>query len=382
MRAKAFAAILAATAALIVLALPTSAGAAKAYHQPASVSANLQGTGTDGFHFFLFAFDRGVVFSLVKISAEGAETVSYYDLHHKRRPEFDEGRLDLKVGNLGHFRGRFVAHSTKTEKLPEGCTGEPTTIEEGDFVGSFVFHGERGYAGIHAGREKGSVTRIGTADCEFPKGHRRHRRPSRHAKKEREQERERAEGEFRLVAGDAKGRLLIQASREEAPREPNSQPTYFDVTLDGGKAGSFEVSRSAAVFENGPKAASTSFAVPNLAEPTTDTSPFMQPKMFAGGVSAGTNLATGRPFFVITTGSRVDCTPFITLRQRALNCPAGIVFIILPNDHGHYIMTIRNWGTPDLTLTAPENAAFRRLLGGCPAPGREWSHRCGWGQYA
>lgn len=271
-------------AALIVVALPTSAGAAKVYHQPASVSANLQGTGTGGFRFFLFAFDRGAVFSLAKLHGEGLETVSYYDLHRKRRPEFEDGRLDIQVGKLGHFRGHFVAHSTKIQKLQKGCTGEPTTIEDGDFVGSFVFHGERGYTSIHADREKGSVTRLGAADCVIPKEHRGHRRPSRRAKKEAELEREREEGEFRLVAGDAEGRLILRASREEAPRELHSQPTDFEVDLEGGKAGTFDVSRSASFDEFGPNSVSTSFVVPNLAEPLTEAT-LEPPAPFSGSAT-------------------------------------------------------------------------------------------------
>jgi hypothetical protein len=284
MRAKAAAAVLVAMAALLVLVAPTGAGAAKVYHQPASVTADLHGTGTGGFQFYLFGFDRGVVFSLAKLRGEGLETVSYYSLHRERRPEFEDGRLDLKVGKLGHFRGHFVARSTKTQKLQKGCTGEPTTIEDGYFVGSFAFHGERGYTSIHADREKGSLTRMGAAKCVIAKEHRGHRSPSRRAKKEAELEREREAGEFRLVAGDAEGRLILQASREEAPRELHSQPTDFEVTLDGGKAGSFDVSRSASFFEFGRDAASTSFVVPNLAAPLTEAT-LEPPAPFSGSAT-------------------------------------------------------------------------------------------------
>jgi hypothetical protein len=282
MRAKAIAAVLA--AALIVLALPTGAGAAKVYHQPASVSASLQGTGTGGFRFFAFAFDRGAALSLARLRGEGDETVSYFSFRGKRRPELENGRLDIEVGKLGHFRGHFIAHSTKIQKLQKGCTGKPTTIEDGYFAGSFAFHGERGYTSIHADREKGSLTRIGAADCVIPRERRESRRPSRRAKKEAEREREREAGEFRLVAGDAEGRLILQASREEAPRELHSQPTEFEVTLDGGKAGSFDVIHSASSFEFGPGAPSTSFVVPNLAEPTTEAT-LSPPAPFSGSAT-------------------------------------------------------------------------------------------------
>src|SRR5579872_5082150 len=69
--------------------------------------------------------------------------------------------------------------------------------------------------------------------------------------------------------------------------------------------------------------------------PTTWITPFRHPRMFRGGVSGGTSLATGLPFLVMTTGSRVFCTSSITFKQRALNCPAAIVFMTTPCDHGH-----------------------------------------------
>jgi hypothetical protein len=74
--------------------------------------------------------------------------------------------------------------------------------------------------------------------------------------------------------------------------------------------------------------------------PMTSTSPRMHPNTLSGWPSAGTSFATGRPFFVITTGSRVDRTSSMTLRHRALNCPAGIVLMTTPNDYSHHIMTM------------------------------------------
>src|SRR5580704_2278347 len=74
--------------------------------------------------------------------------------------------------------------------------------------------------------------------------------------------------------------------------------------------------------------------------PTIFIVPESLPRKSSEGSSAGTSLATGRPFLVITTGSRVDWTSSMTLRHRALNCPAGIVFMTTPDDYGHYSMTI------------------------------------------
>src|SRR5437667_241233 len=65
--------------------------------------------------------------------------------------------------------------------------------------------------------------------------------------------------------------------------------------------------------------------------PTTFTVSAMHPKMSSAGSSTGTIFATGRPFLVITTGVRYFLTSSITRRQRALNSPAGIFFMVSPH---------------------------------------------------
>jgi hypothetical protein len=174
MRTKAIVTILGVMAALIALALPASAAAAKTYHQPAHVSAELGGTGTNGFHFVLFAFERAVIFATYRPIGQSDQSVSYVAFHRHPATGLDRGRLDVKIGKLGHFRGHFVADSTKTQKLEAGCTGEPTITEVGRFVGSFVFHGERGYTAIQAPRLSGSIVRQGATDCRIPAGSHRH----------------------------------------------------------------------------------------------------------------------------------------------------------------------------------------------------------------
>src|SRR5262249_45183755 len=64
--------------------------------------------------------------------------------------------------------------------------------------------------------------------------------------------------------------------------------------------------------------------------PTNSTVPAMHPKTSFVGSSTGTSLATGLPFFVMTTGVRYFLTSSITRRQRALNSPAGIFFMDIP----------------------------------------------------
>ena len=128
--------------ALVALALPApaaaGASATKVYKVPASVDAELDGKGTNGFEFLLFA-SKGLAFlSTSKEGGEVGETGVYYSdtsRHHSIDPT--GGRIDLRIGHLGHFRGRFLVTSTKTEKPSRFCDGAPSILEKGHFVGSF-----------------------------------------------------------------------------------------------------------------------------------------------------------------------------------------------------------------------------------------------------
>ncbi len=264
MRTRAAAAILAA-AALVALVLPGGAAATKAYKQPAAVATELDGRGTNGFQFFLFSGDTGfTVFSTSKDVGEGADTsVNYFEAARRKRADAADGSLDVKIGGLGHFRGHFVAISTKTEKPSKICKGEPTTTEKGYFVGSFKFHGERGYTTIDAHRLSGSVTHIGAQTCKLTEPEE-HRSP----RQEKAQEK-REEGGFRLVAANSGAQTLFEASREEAPPELHVMPTNYGATVAGRKVGKFRVSYDASVFNFASDGAET-FRVPNLAEPLSE----------------------------------------------------------------------------------------------------------------
>jgi hypothetical protein len=263
-RTRAAAAILAA-AALVALVLPAGAAATKTYKQPAALATELDGHGTNGFQFFLFSGDTGfTVFSTSKDVGEGAETsVNYFEAARRKRADAADGSLDVKIGRLGHFRGHFVAISTKTEKPSKICEGKPTTTEKGHFVGSFKFHGERGYTTIDAHLLSGSVTHIGAQTCKLTEPEE-HRSP----RQEKAQEK-REEGGFRLVAANSGARTLFEASREEAPPELHVMPTNYGATVAGGKVGKFRVSYDASVFNFGSDGAE-SFRVPNLAEPLSE----------------------------------------------------------------------------------------------------------------
>jgi len=182
----------------------------------------------------------------------------------------------MNVGKLGQFRGRFVAKSTETRKPAGDCTGDPTTIEKGFYVGSFNFRGEQGYSTIHADRERGTVTRQGATRCPVPTEHPGHE-GARGVGEEKE-----AEREAHLVAGDSKFRVFFQAYREE-PAALKEIATTFEASVSGGRAGAFEVSHSAFVFDFSAGAAST-FQVPNLAEPPAEAT-LKPPAPFSGSAT-------------------------------------------------------------------------------------------------
>lgn len=271
-----------AAAVLIGLAAPTGAAAAKTEHRPANTSAAFFGKGANGFVVYLFAFDRGVGFTAAKaVGDEGEQTVNYLDFRRKRSDALDRGRLDVEVGRLGHFRGHFVVTKTKTQKLESGCTGDPTVQEEGHFVGSFVFHGERGYTSLHATREQGVITRQGATDCPVPTEPRNHRHGGKRAEEVAEKAAE--EDEYRVVAADPKAHILFQASREQAPPGPgNRATTVFRATARTGKAGPFEVTHSATLFDT--HGAAASFLTPNEAEPLAEAT-LEPPAPFSGSAT-------------------------------------------------------------------------------------------------
>lgn len=313
----------------LALALPAAAGAAKTrtVHEDAQTLAAIEGEGTNGFHFILFTFDRGVVLSFYgRAVNHGGSSVSYYATGRKELGGLDHGDLDIKVGNRGHFRGHFVTKSTKVEKPPKGCTGDPTTTEEGYFEGSFVFHGERGFTTVQAPRATSSLSHGGATDCQVRRGPRRHAKNSKKSEERAEKAAER--DEFRLLAADRKADLIFQASREQSPPEADGPTlTSFDVTADGGSVGAFHVYRSAFLFDIRPDAAS-SFLTPNLEEPLAEAV-IEPPAPFSGSATfhlegpkkaswtgdlavelpgAGTVPLTGKNLYAGTCRGQTDCT--------------------------------------------------------------------------
>jgi hypothetical protein len=283
-RAKASIALLAATAALLVFALPASAAAPRYIKEPASVTPAIFGTATNGFSFLYFDISSGLqAFSFSKkIGEDSEESVSYFAIPGHKRAARDADHIDVRIGKLGHFRGHFVTTSSETRPPPRGCKGDPTTTDQGYFVGSFRFHGERAYTTVHSDREPGVLSRQGATECRIATEPRSHEHNSQAAEETARKADE--EAQFRLLAADSKGHLVLNAVREQDPPEPDGPAiTTFEVTERGGRAGAFRISRSVSMFHAGEDAARY-FLIPNLAEPKAEAT-LEPPAPFSGSAT-------------------------------------------------------------------------------------------------
>lgn len=72
--------------------------------------------------------------------------------------EVTETGLKAQFGALGLIDVAFEPIETRTEEPPKGCTGEPSTMSEGFFVGTIEFDGEREYVQIDQSRAKGTLS--------------------------------------------------------------------------------------------------------------------------------------------------------------------------------------------------------------------------------
>lgn len=156
------------TAAVLALALtlPPAADAAHIERPAADIAYSFKLPGSKGFAIEVFGDSQNA--SIVADKTEGKRLSSSVSYSVHPETKFDGTSLSLEVPGLAGFQARFVAGKTRQEKPESPCTGEPTVVEEGSFVGSFSFHGERGYTTATAKRATGEVTRIAAQTCRFP----------------------------------------------------------------------------------------------------------------------------------------------------------------------------------------------------------------------
>jgi hypothetical protein len=238
---------MAALAIAVAIAAPAAAKP-RQVRLSASEFIEVHGSASHGFRFRFFTIGSvGAVLWLSKAEGEnGEQAATYVATVRGRRKDSSSGHLDVRVGDLGRFRGRFVPTSTKSRQLDEGCSGSPTT-EKGHFVGSFSFHGEMGFTAIDTRRLQGSITRQGPTSCLHPDRSESRRHRSAHGRREAE---ERRQEELRLLAGEADGNLVFSAS--------------VAVRSHG-----LQVDRSASTFEVS-EGTETAFQVSDLSELPTE----------------------------------------------------------------------------------------------------------------
>src|SRR5688572_30828888 len=114
-----------------------------------------------------------------------------------------------------------------------------------------------------------------------------------------------------------------EAPRLEAQPQPRMRVEDDQRAVRRARDGARRRGRRALPVASHAAAAITGFSM----SPTMRAVPAIQPKTSVAGPSGGTSLATARPFFVITTGVRYFFTSSMTRRHRALNSPAGMVFM-------------------------------------------------------
>ena len=149
--------VLLATAIVAMGLLPGAATAKPGYFKapPGSVIQLLPIRGTHGYRVNIAVVDGRPQLAALRGSEQGVSTVFYRQA--KKRDAGDD--LDANFGKAGRLRARFVPSKVKEVKVPKGCSGGPTIIERGYFVGPLSFHGPRDFTSFEAHRVRGIVSR-------------------------------------------------------------------------------------------------------------------------------------------------------------------------------------------------------------------------------
>jgi hypothetical protein len=280
-RAKAIAIVLA-LGAVAGLALPVGAAAEPTVrHLRPSTQALLEFHGTHGYSISVSGGDRGPT-SIIAGGriAPGTEGNVFYRL--KGKPPLLRGsRLELTVPGLARFSGRFEPRKT-SETGPEAhCEGPPTVTAQGVFVGSFSFHGERGFSAAHLTRARGTLIETPASVCRVPKGrHLRH--PGR--PEPLPEEAEAGERDVQLIAGERRHDIALLADLNEFS-ESTLTPLRQTIISAGEttKAHGVEASHYVLLFHQAP---ATAFQVPELTPGALPSESTLEPPApFSGSAS-------------------------------------------------------------------------------------------------
>jgi hypothetical protein len=167
-RAKTIAAVLALVA-ILGVALPCGASAQgpkdRTFKLRPEVFESFSVNGTHGYSFSVKLRDRNTLEIEASKLAKGLAVKSAdYTVPYHQAPGSEQ--ISARIGRLGRIDVHFVPEYTSKEPpfLPE-CEGAKTVIEEGFFVGSIDFRGERDFTRVRAHHAHGAVTKSPELTC-------------------------------------------------------------------------------------------------------------------------------------------------------------------------------------------------------------------------
>jgi hypothetical protein len=263
--------------AIAILALPGGALAKPGFRRvAASTGFDFTLNGSAGYKITVVGLGRELSIQATKAVGRRADaTVDYRD---HGRPAISGSWVDVRLPGVASFNAHFIARGGTEKKSDKGgCTGA-RTVEKGYFVGSLVFHGERGFTKADARRVPGTVTRTPTQLCPRPTSFAEVPRPAGEEASEAEPE----ERTIELIAGERRrGLTLIGQRVETIADEPSFSQPILIVALSH-RSRNLDTTHIVVDFE--APAASFSVSAPGISPPEATLTP---PSPFSGSATFG-----------------------------------------------------------------------------------------------
>jgi hypothetical protein len=137
-----------AIAALLIAAPVAASPTADPGTHSASIDIRLDLAASHGLHAHVENFEK------ITLEIERKGRLVTYEV----QGEVTEAGLKARFGKLGLIDVAFKPTKTRTDKLPKGCEGRPSTFSEGLFIGTIEFTGEREYVRIEAAQVTGTMS--------------------------------------------------------------------------------------------------------------------------------------------------------------------------------------------------------------------------------
>ncbi|HEX4732043.1 MAG TPA: hypothetical protein VH299_12295 [Solirubrobacterales bacterium] len=265
MRAKAIAAGLA-LCALAILALPAGALAKPGFYRvPASTGFDFTLHGSDDYKIDVVGQGREVFVQAATTVGRRTEAAVDYRVHGRK--VLSGSSIDVRLPGVARFKAEFVSKSVSEEKTTEdGCTGGQM-VEKGYFVGSLVFHGERGFTKVDAGRVPGTISRAPAQRCPRQSSFEEVPRPA----GEESAGAESGERTVQLIAGERRrGLSLLGEHVETTAGGLGSTQSFLTVSVSGRSHG---LDTSHILIAFGESASSFGVSAPGVSPPDATLAP-------------------------------------------------------------------------------------------------------------